>query len=83
MDKLLHLIRILQGQQEAAEEEYRITFDHLQSNIENIRETVLLEYDRKTHYVSDIWECEKSPLKVCVYHKDEWCTFCGMPEERK
>lgn len=31
------------------------------------------------------WECSESPIGVCVYenHYNEWCIFCGDPEERK
>lgn len=34
------------------------------------------------------WECEKSPVGICVYHKihdraHDSCIFCGEPEERK
>lgn len=33
--------------------------------------------------ISHTWECPKSPIGVCVYTHDEWCEFCGDPEERK
>ena len=32
------------------------------------------------------WECEESPLKVCIYnfdYDDECCLYCRQPEERK
>lgn len=34
------------------------------------------------------WDCSDSPLGVCVYKiehdfADDWCPYCGEPEERK
>lgn len=32
------------------------------------------------------WECKDSPTEECVYdwdHTDEYCIFCGDPQERK
>jgi hypothetical protein len=47
-------------------------------------------FGRKVYYNPNGWECNKSPIGVCVYEEDcietygdECCGFCGLPEERK
>jgi hypothetical protein len=40
------------------------------------------------YVIGDMWNCEKSPIGLCVYHhfKDpahDQCMFCGNPSERK
>jgi len=52
-------------------------------------EAVLLESldTDETLFDGEYWECEKSPLKRCIYKIDDGgemvCIFCGEPEERK
>lgn len=29
------------------------------------------------------WWCPKSPTHYCEYEFDDWCKWCGQPEERK
>jgi hypothetical protein len=40
----------------------------------------------RNHYISDFWECKASPLEMCVFKRDQcedYCIYCGEPEERK
>ncbi len=48
------------------------------------------EFHFLNHKVSNFWDCEKSPIGVCVwdisergYHIDCSCYYCGDPVERK
>lgn len=38
-------------------------------------------------YEDEQWECEKSPIGICIYEdgrEGEYCChFCGQPEERR
>ena len=64
----------------------------IQKHIDDISEKVLesgelVAYDPLKHSIGN-WECETSPIGVCVYDSEEdpcWdsCIFCGEPDERK
>ncbi len=57
--------------------------------IESILDRHMGEDEGQWHTVgSELWECSKSPVGLCVYHKvndrmHDSCIFCGEPEERK
>lgn len=44
--------------------------------------------DAQWYHISTEWDCEKSPIRCCMYHiirdqsKDS-CVFCGQPKDRK
>lgn len=59
----------------------------IDSEIEDIVRTKMPEFNSIWNTVGD-WDCEDSPLGVCVYNHIEDpalddCLFCGGPDERK
>lgn len=68
-------------------EEIRHEIAELQLEREIILDRYLGEGAGMEHKVG-IWDCEKSPVGVCVYHRhndphSEQCIYCGQPQERK
>lgn len=66
------------------------TQESLQGEINRLAETAVPELHFLNHKVSTFWECEKSPIGLCVwdisergFHIDCICCFCGGPVERK
>lgn len=50
-------------------------------------QSVIPTYNRLNH-VLGTWDCEKSPVGYCMYHRWEdtamdGCLYCGEPHERK
>jgi len=57
------------------------------SKIEEIVRTSMPEFNSLWNTAGS-WDCEDSPLGVCVYNHIEdpaldYCLFCGEPDERK
>ena len=53
----------------------------------NLVEAVASHYNIKNPVVGT-WECENSPIDVCIYNHDkdpchDYCLHCGGPDERK
>ena len=63
-----------------------MTYEAECNALESMKET--LEGGGFCHYIGTAWDCEKSPIGLCVYDsmKDrahDHCVFCHGPEERK
>ena len=55
-----------------------------------IAKSAIPEFHFLNHQVSKFWNCDKSPVGVCVwdisdrgFHIDCSCHYCGEPVERK
>ena len=67
--------------------EIRREITELQLEREMILDHYLGEGEGQDHRVG-VWNCEKSPIGVCVYHRfkdraSDQCIYCGEPHERK
>jgi hypothetical protein len=55
--------------------------------INRIHSQFLEDNNFNEHYISDFWDCKKSPVGMCVFKceesGDDFCEYCGEPEERK
>lgn len=77
---MIHRAQI-RGELDAASECY--------SSIEHILDNYVGTCEGQWYTVgSGLWDCGKSPVGVCVYHKihdpaHDCCIYCGEPEERK
>ena len=59
----------------------------LQFEMDEILDKYLGEDEGQFHKVG-YWDCDSSPIGVCVYHKlkdqaSDQCIYCGEPHERK
>ncbi len=64
--------------------------DGLYQLINDIAKTYISDFCWLDHKVSTLWECEESPIGMCVYNLNEGvfnincrCRYCGNPVERK
>ena len=72
-------------------EQMELEFEELKEQIENRRNELIFDktgLQSNEIYISDFWDCKKSPIGWCVYDNIEdiyhdCCVFCGKPEERK
>lgn len=60
----------------------------LQDLIDDQRITAMEENTDPGDYEIGAWECESSPIGVCLYNRDDdpcfdYCLFCEEPDERK
>ena len=59
--------------------------------IHEIASAYIPDYHFMDHYVSTFWECEKSPIGMCVFDRNNMgtvmsgmgCRYCGNALERK
>ena len=61
---------------------------NLQQDINDIAQTYIPDFHFLLHKVSTSWECEESPIGMCVFELDDElqtmeCIYCKNPEERK
>lgn len=66
----------------------RQEIDLLRSEVNAIAEACIPDFSFLDHRVSLFWECDASPVGMCVFNLDEngrttECRYCGDPEERK
>lgn len=68
----------------------RRIIDKANERINEYAAKVIPEFHFLNHQVSTFWECDKSPIGVCVwdisekgFHIDCTCYYCGDPVERK
>lgn len=80
----------MENREELAEEiKYRARqIDLLHYEIIKIAESAISDFHFLDHKVSTFWDCEESPIGMCIYELDihghaEQCRYCNMPEERK
>lgn len=66
------------------------TQDALQKEIDGLAKKAIPDFHFLDHKVSMFWECEKSPIGLCVwdtrqrgFHIDCCCYYCKQPVERK
>lgn len=61
--------------------------DALRSDINRIAESHIDDFNFMSHRVSTFWDCEKSPIGMCVFELDREgrtlnCRYCGEPDDK-
>ena len=71
-------------------DDLRITIDSCNHQINEIARKHIPDFHFLDHKVSTFWDCDKSPIGMCVWNLDEGrfnnnchCRYCGGPVERK
>lgn len=65
--------------------------EFMDSEIRQIVRQYISEFHFMDHKLSEFWDCDESPVGMCVFNLDdrghvmgdEGCRYCGLPEERK
>lgn len=70
---------------------YRNSIDTLNSAINELAKLYIKDFHWMDYKVSTFWECEESPIGMCVFKIEEcrsvfiptYCRYCHGPVERK